>query len=161
MIYCSSCGSAFEDDARFCSYCGSKAETETTAPPPQPDPVTPPPPPPAPPPIPVARPEKPSPKWDRDAPISAWGYFGWLLLFSIPAIGWLFFLMAVCGAFGNRNVTSLARGYLLFVLLGIVFAIITVLIILLILPWGWGWHYPDAMFGPAWGDWWRQMPWYR
>ncbi|MBQ7336243.1 MAG: hypothetical protein IJW92_07215 [Clostridia bacterium] len=44
-------------------------------------------------------------------PISAWGYFGYRLLYSIPVIGWIFWLVHAIGA-KNRNVRSHARSYL-------------------------------------------------
>jgi len=44
-------------------------------------------------------------------PISSWGYVGYSLLWSIPLIGWIFWL---CSAIGgkNRNVRNYARSYI-------------------------------------------------
>ena len=173
MVYCPSCGSAFEDDARFCSYCGAKSggETEEPARPREEEPAAAPDEPQAAPAEPVRPPEAgrreqpqaqphrrpPDPQdWGRDRPISAWGYFGWFVLFCIPAIGWLFLLMAICGVFGNRHIAAMARGCFFFAVL-LAIALIT-LVGLLIIPWGWVVHsWPWA----EWGEWWRQILWYR
>ena len=44
-------------------------------------------------------------------PISSWGYVGYSSLWSIPVIGWIFWL---CSAIGgkNRNVRNYARSYI-------------------------------------------------
>jgi hypothetical protein len=154
MTYCSACGSAFEEDARFCSYCGVKADEvtkDTVSPPSVPaSPAEPPKPEPA------ARRETAAAPWDR--PITAWGYFGWFVLFGIPVIGWLFFLLAVCGAFGNRYLTSMARGYMLYTLLWVIVIITAVLVLALIT---WGWFYRVPWQWSDWSEWWRQIPWGR
>lgn len=43
-------------------------------------------------------------------PISAWGYFGYRLLYSIPVIGWIF-LIAHAVAADNVNVRKHARSF--------------------------------------------------
>ena len=49
-------------------------------------------------------------------PISSWGYVGYSLLWSIPVIGWIFWLCAAIGA-KNRNVRNYARSYICAVLI--------------------------------------------
>ena len=44
-------------------------------------------------------------------PISSWGYVGYSVLWSIPVVGWIFWLCAAIGA-KNRNVRNLARSYI-------------------------------------------------
>jgi hypothetical protein len=56
-------------------------------------------------------------------PISAWGYVGYNLLFSIPLVG--FILLFVYGfGNGNINVKNYARSFLLFYLITIVLTIL-------------------------------------
>lgn len=43
-------------------------------------------------------------------PISAWGYFGYDILYSIPIIGLIFLLINAIGA-RNINVKNFARSY--------------------------------------------------
>jgi len=58
-------------------------------------------------------------------PISAWGYFGYRLLYSIPLIGWIILIVHALAA-SNVNVRRHARSYfctfLLLVLIAAVFA---------------------------------------
>jgi len=58
-------------------------------------------------------------------PISAWGYFGYRLLYSIPLIGWIILIVHALAA-SNVNVRRHARSYfctfLLIVLIAAVFA---------------------------------------
>ena len=43
--------------------------------------------------------------------ISAWGYFGYRLLFSIPIVGFILLIVFSAGATKNRNLRSYARSY--------------------------------------------------
>ncbi len=43
-------------------------------------------------------------------PISAWGYFGYRLLYSIPVIGWIFLIVHAIAA-NNVNVRHHARSF--------------------------------------------------
>ena len=54
-------------------------------------------------------------------PISAWGYFGYRILYSIPIIGWIFLLIHAIGA-SNVNVRRHARSYFCSVLLIVLIA---------------------------------------
>ena len=63
-------------------------------------------------------------------PISAWGYFGLRLLYSIPIIGWIFLIVHAIGA-SNVNVRRHARSYFCTFLLIVVIAAAMVALILL------------------------------
>ena len=54
-------------------------------------------------------------------PISAWGYFGYGLLFSIPVVG---FIMAIVFSFNNKNINrrNFARSYFCGLILAVVLA---------------------------------------
>lgn len=60
-------------------------------------------------------------------PISAWGYFGYQLLFSIPCIGFIVLCVFALGGTKNINLKNFARSYfcvfLLFLIIGIIVAI--------------------------------------
>ena len=58
-------------------------------------------------------------------PISSWGYVGYSLLWSIPVIGWIFWLCAAIGS-SNKNVKNYARSYLCSLLIGL--AILAVIV---------------------------------
>ncbi len=53
-------------------------------------------------------------------PISAWGYIGYSLLFSIPLIGFILMIVYACGGTKNINLRNLSRAYLI----GACFAVI-------------------------------------
>ena len=56
-------------------------------------------------------------------PISAWGYVGYSLLFSIPLVGFICLLVfAISGS--NKNVKNYARSYFCMLLIEIILAII-------------------------------------
>ena len=58
-------------------------------------------------------------------PISAWGYVGYQLLFSIPCVGFIFLLIYAFGGTSNINLKNFARSYFrVLILLIIVFTII-------------------------------------
>ena len=56
-------------------------------------------------------------------PISAWGYFGYQILFSIPIIG---FILLVVFALSDENINrrNFARSYFCAILIGIILAIV-------------------------------------
>ena len=56
-------------------------------------------------------------------PISAWGYVGRSILWSIPVIGWLILLCKAIGA-KNRNVRNYARSFFCKLLLAIIVAVV-------------------------------------
>lgn len=56
-------------------------------------------------------------------PISAWGYVGYTLLFSIPLVGFICLLVfAISGS--NKNVKNYARSYFCMLLIEIILAIV-------------------------------------
>ena len=62
-------------------------------------------------------------------PISAWGYFGYRLLYSIPIIGWIFLIVHALAA-SNVNVRRHARSYFCsFLLVVLIIAAITALVL--------------------------------
>lgn len=59
------------------------------------------------------------------APLGAWAYFGWNLLFSIPIVGFILLIVFSCGAGGNINLRNYARSHFCsLILVGIFFLII-------------------------------------
>lgn len=62
-------------------------------------------------------------------PISAWGYFGYQLLFSIPCVGFIVLCVFALGGTKNINLKNFARSYfcviLLAIIVGIIIAILT------------------------------------
>ena len=61
-------------------------------------------------------------------PISAWGYFGYNILFSIPIIGFIVLLVYAFGGTRNINLRNFARSYFcLFIIAMIIFIIFFVI----------------------------------
>lgn len=54
-------------------------------------------------------------------PISAWGYLGYNLLFSIPLIGFIFLLIFALGGTQNINLRNYARSYFCAMLVAFIF----------------------------------------
>ncbi|MDO4572428.1 MAG: hypothetical protein Q4C13_03600, partial [Clostridia bacterium] len=52
------------------------------------------------------------PRGSRYAVLSAWGYFGALLLLSLPLAGWILAIIWACGGAHNESLRRLARGVL-------------------------------------------------
>lgn len=63
---------------------------------------------------------------DKYRPMSAWAYFGYQILFSLPLVG--FIILLVC-AFSNSNINrrSFARSYFCFLI--IVIAIVVIVLV--------------------------------
>ena len=61
---------------------------------------------------------------DEYKPISAWGYVGYQLLFSIPLVGFICILVFSLGGSTNQNLKNFARSYLCVWLILIVLAVI-------------------------------------
>jgi len=142
--FCNNCGKELNVGLAFCPECGTpvpateaKAEPtpmqESTAPqeaatPQQPS-NTPPPqeaarPQPAyvPPPQPVNRPQ-PLPLADTSGTVSTGYFFGMMLLYSLPVVGWL---VCVITAFAGKNQTkkNFAKALLIWLIIGLVFSIV-------------------------------------
>jgi hypothetical protein len=98
---------------------------------PAPPPVQPAPPPvqPTPPPVqPTPPPVQPPPVDRRYAPMSTLGYIGAYILFALPLIGVI--MMFVWGFSGSTNINrrNLARANLIFLLIGVIFTIVLVIL---------------------------------
>ncbi len=107
MIKCGKCGGRNPDDSRFCIFCGSElpvageySETRAACPTPQSAPRG------------DSRPQQ-SP---AVKPLSMWAYFGCLLLFCIPLVGFGFVIVWSCGGTRNPHLRAFARGALLFII---------------------------------------------
>ena len=61
-------------------------------------------------------------------PISAWGYFGYQLLFAIPLVGLILLIIFSLGGTRNINLRNFARSYFCIYLLGLIFIIILFLL---------------------------------
>ena len=131
-MICPNCGHSNPDQAQFCSGCGNQLSPSVPASevPEQPvvQPVE----------CPVEQPtvrpmERPITAFDPYTvpyaykPISAWGYFGWKLLFAIPLVGFVLLIIFSCGVSENKNLTNFARSYFCFLLI----VLIVVLVLLL------------------------------
>lgn len=57
-------------------------------------------------------------------PISAWGYFGYNILFSIPLVGFIMLLVYSFGGTSNINLKNYARSFFCGYLIGLIFLII-------------------------------------
>lgn len=57
-------------------------------------------------------------------PISAWGYFGYNLLFKIPIVGLVFMIVFALGGTKNKNLRNYARSQFIWLLLVIILAVI-------------------------------------
>lgn len=64
-------------------------------------------------------------------PISAWGYFGYNLLFSIPLIGFIFLLIFALGGTQNINLRNYSRSFFCAMLLGFIFICFVFIFVLL------------------------------
>jgi predicted nucleic acid-binding Zn ribbon protein len=148
MAFCTECGANVPEDLKFCTECGAAmgaangigsaapapitappvAEaTRQTAPTPQQQQRQPPPesvqpayyPPPS---QPAYGFDAPPPKGSKYAVIGTGGYIGLMILFAIPAIGWLACVITAFAA-KNRNRRSFARATLVFLIIGLVIAV--------------------------------------
>lgn len=57
-------------------------------------------------------------------PISAWGYFGYNLLFSIPILGFIMLIVFACGGSANINLRNYARSFFCTFALALIIAVI-------------------------------------
>lgn len=125
---CPNCGKDNLETARFCEVCGTKMEVpvtpETPAPVVQPETA----------PVvqteaaPVektapAEPEIP----EKYRPISSWGYVGYWILYSIPLLGFIFWVIHVFSS-KNLNRRNYARSFFCAFLLGLLFTVILALV---------------------------------
>ena len=68
----------------------------------------------------------------ENEPLSAWGYFGYKLLFGIPIVGFILLIVFSCGASRNVNLKSFARSYWCDLLFGAIIALLIVIICLIV-----------------------------
>ena len=64
----------------------------------------------------------------RYKPISAWGYFGYKLLYSIPVLGWIFLIIFACSG-RNFNRRAFARSYFVVLLIAVILCGLVVLVL--------------------------------
>lgn len=62
-------------------------------------------------------------------PISAWGYFGYQLLFGIPIVGFIFLLVFALGGTENINLKNYSRSYFCAFLVGLIIFVVTLAIV--------------------------------
>ena len=126
-MFCPNCGKEVQNGVPFCPNCGNKLAVE-----PKPEPKSE-----------VKPEEKPVPPVQQVViqqapitkdtlpsqfrPLSAWAYFGYSLLFSIPIVGFIFLIVFSFNG-SNINRRSFARSYWCGFLLIAIFIVIVVLI---------------------------------
>lgn len=128
-MICKLCGVENEEGAVFCTNCGAQMENQVQAEPapavqPQPQP----------------QPQQ-VPQWgyapapalpEKYKPLSAWAYFGYQLLFSIPLVGFILLIVFSLSSEGNINRRNFARSYWCAALVGVIIAIVMVILILVL-----------------------------
>lgn len=62
-------------------------------------------------------------------PIGMWGYVGYLILFGIPCIGFIFALVFSFGSTKNVNLRNLSRGTLILNLFGFLLGLIYMVVL--------------------------------
>ena len=103
-MICSNCGSVHEEGGKFCQNCGASLSAPSA---PVPAQTLPP----------------------QNRPLSPWAYFGLMLLFSVPVVGFVFLIVF---SFSNANINrrNFARSYWVALLVGVIVTIVvTVLVI--------------------------------
>ncbi len=93
MSYCPKCGTELNGEVAFCPKCGSKMYSEKFVIPPE------------------------------YRPISAWGYFGWTILFAIPVVGIILLIIFVLGGTSNINLKNFARSYFCWVFIALILVV--------------------------------------
>lgn len=73
-------------------------------------------------------------------PISAWGYFGYNLLFGIPLVGFIFLCVFALGGTNNINLKNYSRSFFCAFLIGL---IITIIICVLAAVFGFAYNFAE------------------
>lgn len=103
---CKNCGNSLSENAKFCTICGAKVEAEAPAAQPaaQSEPA-------------YTAPAQPTPAAteagklpEQYQPLSPWAYWGYMLLFSVPIVGFIFLIIFSCKS-SNINRRNFARSY--------------------------------------------------
>ena len=154
MKICPKCGLTLEDEALFCSECGTKLESEEpkaeepkteeaspeevkTEEAPKNEPVeekepiiieTPTRQTPPPPPPPKYEPDPAPAPTSRYAPVSPWRYVGIFVLLGIPLVGFVCTIVWACGGAHRVNVRNFARGILLCYLISLAVALLAIIV---------------------------------
>lgn len=135
-MICPKCGASV-GDAQFCPACGTKLDGEVKSEVRNPEPVQPAPQAASQPvqqkpvqqkpvqqahPIPVQIVETPPGSGSKYEPVSTAGYFGIILLLSIPIVGFIFSIVWACGGCQKVNKRNLSRAILLLQLIAVIIA---------------------------------------
>ena len=121
-MFCPECGKEVPNGTPFCPECGAKIGAEPPKAEPEPQPV----PPVQPTSQPVIVQQAPITKDtlpEKFRPLSAWAYFGYSILFSIPIIGFIFLIVFSCSG-KNINRRSYARSYWCWLIIIVIVVII-------------------------------------
>ena len=123
-MICRHCGATVRDGAQFCGVCGKSLDmydatvrAAPSAPPVQPAPSV------------VVTPVINNTVPLEYRPISAWGYFGYSLLFAIPLVG---FICLIIFSFDSSNINrrNYARSFWCALLIAVIFLVILFLIMM-------------------------------
>ena len=137
-MFCKNCGIENPNGVTFCANCGTKIEAAPAAAPhtapaapaaPAAPKVAPAAPQVAPPPRPTSNTASiPS----QYKPLSAWAYFGYQLLFSIPLVGFILLIVFSVGGARNINLRNFARSYWCALLIVAILAVLGFIFVLVI-----------------------------
>ena len=135
-MICSSCGNEIPEGTAFCTSCGAKVV-------PMPDPISQPQPYTAvnnnyqsgygnsqsayPAPISQAS-YVPAPLLQDTTPITPLGYIGYMILFSVPLVGFIMLLVYGFGSNTNVNLKNFARAYLIIMLIAVILWVVMMLL---------------------------------
>ncbi len=116
--YCGSCGREVPDTTKFCPTCGNAVKSPDRYPayddmniPSTPTPGV----------VYNTYNAKPDTN-DEIASVGRWFWF--LLLYSVPVVGFIFLIITACGGFGNKSMTNFARANMIYLLIAVVIAVI-------------------------------------
>ena len=114
MTFCTTCGKEVPPGMRFCTACGTPVATAESPPAAEQPAIAPNP----------ALADQAPPRGSRYAVMSTGSYFGTILLFALPVIGWILCIIFACGGTKNLNKRNLARANLIFFLIALILSVI-------------------------------------